>query len=169
MFWTLNASQIRPLTALMSLLSCLAISLPSFCPLMLSEKPANVPAEQSTPKMVQLLNEIVRDHLIPPKSPEQYAPDVQALGKEILNFIDALCWRTPDEHAEKFVSLRRDRIKLTAGCRLSCIAFEHELLSIMLDDSQPVWMLARTARILAVLATRALFMAFAVKDMTITY
>ena len=112
--WMLTSSQIHPLTALMSLLSCLAISLTSFCPLLLSQRQANFPAEQSTPKILQLLHEIVRDNLIPPKPPdEDYPLDVRALGKETLNLLDALCWRTPDEHVEKFVSSQGDRIILT--------------------------------------------------------
>ena len=111
--WILTSPQIHPLTALMSLLSCLAISLTSFCPLLLSKRQANFPAEQAAPKILQLLHEIVQDNLIPPKPPdEDYPLDVRALGKETLNLLDALCWRTPDEHVEKFVPSQGDRMML---------------------------------------------------------
>jgi hypothetical protein len=154
----LTTLQLHPLTALMSLLSCLAMSLSSFCPFLLSERPANVPAEQSTPLLLQLLHEIVRVHLIPPKPPdEDYAPDIQVLCKETMNLLDALCWMTPDEHAEKYVSFatRSACLILNHHLRLSCIPLDHEMLSIMLDASQPAWMRARSSRILVVLTTRA--------------
>jgi hypothetical protein len=154
----LTTLQLHPLTALMSLLSCLTMSLSSFCPFLLSERPANGPAEQSTPLLLELLHEIVRDHLIPPKPPdEDYAPDIQALCKETMNLLDALCWMSPDEHAEKYFFFATESacLILNDHPRLSCIPLDHEMLSIMLDASQPTWMVARSARILVILATRA--------------
>jgi len=94
-----DEKQMAALTALLSLFSCLILSFPSFGRSLLSESRAS---PHSAPPVLELLCDIVRDYLSPPKPPSRiHNSDVLVLGKETFSLLEALCWNVPEEVAER--------------------------------------------------------------------
>jgi hypothetical protein len=104
------------------------------------------------PWILILMCEIVRDQL-------EYSKQVDrkdALAKETINVMEALCWNMPERLVGKCVPphfLLCHRV-VNDSLRLAVIPCSREVVSILLHNSQPSWLLARSARLLATLATR---------------
>jgi hypothetical protein len=58
---------------------------------------------QSMPNMLEPLCDIIRDQLAPQKQVDKDA-SLRSLAKETFGFLEALCWKIPDELAERYVT-----------------------------------------------------------------
>ncbi|KAJ6587023.1 hypothetical protein DFH09DRAFT_1142331 [Mycena vulgaris] len=117
---------IPALAALLNLLTCLSSSLPMFTTSLFVEEGDNF-------DIIGLLCAVVRDHLDPAK----HTHPGSALGNETIGLLEGLCW-----------DVRDDLI-----VRLARLCTSNDVLMILLDSSQPSWLLLRTTRLLVFLAT----------------
>ncbi|KAJ7703096.1 hypothetical protein B0H17DRAFT_86726 [Mycena rosella] len=117
---------ISALAALLNLLTCLSSSLPMFTASLLAEQADAV-------DIIGVLCTIVHDHLEPAKRTHPGS----ALGNETVGLLEGLCWNVKDD---------------LIG-RLARICNNNDILMMLLDDSQPPWLLVRSTRLLVFLAT----------------
>ena len=91
--------QIWPLTGLLSLLTSLSYSLPSFSSFLLSssEEDPNGP-----PKMLVVLCDTIRKHLVPTGVTVKASDDsVKFLALSVMELVESLCWNIPEDLGEQ--------------------------------------------------------------------
>ncbi|KAL6308039.1 hypothetical protein BKA93DRAFT_765040 [Sparassis latifolia] len=121
---------IPALTALFSLLREVVLWQRMFARLFLSTTDDDAP-----PTIIALLCDVIRTCLNPPNEP--MSEELSPLALRTLRLLEMLAWSAPDDLA----------------IRLSFILKSPNVLSILLAPSQPTWLLHRSARLLAFLAS----------------
>ncbi|KAJ6594001.1 hypothetical protein B0H19DRAFT_45348 [Mycena capillaripes] len=114
------------LAALLDLLICLCCSLPLFAPSLLAQTGDDV-------DILEVLCSIIREHLDPTKRTRTYF----TLGGGTVGLLEGLCWNVKDD---------------LIG-RLAMICKSKDILMILLDTSQPSWLVGRSVQLLVFLAT----------------
>ncbi|KAI0930684.1 hypothetical protein AcV5_007334 [Taiwanofungus camphoratus] len=128
--------ELEGLTALLDLLRVLTLLIPPFPPLLLSSPLGqNNDFFEPSPQIISVLCNIIRNHLTP--SNEVMSNEMVALAKATLGLLEALTWNIPMELVP----------------RLSGIPRSPRVLSTLLAPSQPTWLLYRSTRLLALLAS----------------
>ncbi|KAJ7680427.1 hypothetical protein DFH06DRAFT_1315198 [Mycena polygramma] len=120
---------VSELSALLNLLVCLSCSLPDFAPCLLAQKRE----DEGEHDILEILCSIIRDHVDPAKRTHSRS----ALGGETIGLLEGLCWNVKDDSID----------------RLAVLCDSKDILMILLDVSQPGWLVGRTVRLLVFLAT----------------
>ncbi|KAL0956497.1 hypothetical protein HGRIS_002641 [Hohenbuehelia grisea] len=124
-----TANLIHPLAPLLNLLMTLCYSLPKFTAALLS-----IFHEETEPPLLTCqLCSLIASHL-DVKNPSEYR---DALGREILALLQALCWNVPEDLEPKLAS----------------IPFNKDAMTTLTQPSQPDWLLLQSVRLLNLLAT----------------
>ncbi|PCH43528.1 hypothetical protein WOLCODRAFT_164517 [Wolfiporia cocos MD-104 SS10] len=132
----------KPLSCILNLLKILALSLLTFPQLVLSRPIEYDDGSDESPRILDVLCNIVRMHFgTKEKLEEQQREHIEELAKETLGFMEVLIWSIQDE----------DEL----ASRLSTIPLTPDVLSTMLSPTQRTWMLYRSTRVLALLATHS--------------
>lgn len=143
-----------PLTALLSLLTSLSYSLPTFSSFLLTPNDQ----EGHTPAVILvMICSIIRDHLSPSSATikDNAADSVHALATSTISLVESLCWNISDDMESQYVSaVLPPPLSLISALRLSVIPRSPQVLSVLLDAAQPLWLLSKSARMLMLLSSR---------------
>ncbi|KAJ7072237.1 hypothetical protein C8F01DRAFT_235634 [Mycena amicta] len=123
----INTNQLGALAVLLDLLGTLSRSLPTFSMVLLNQSVVN----DDEFDLVEILCPVIREQLASSKS-----EDNQPLAHEVLGLLEDMCWNLKDD----------------AYLRFSMFC-EPELLMVLLDTSQPSWLLCRVSGLLLQAAT----------------
>jgi hypothetical protein len=148
--------QMSPLTALLSLLTNLSYSLPSFSSFLLSPSEDD-PDGRSPAKILVILCDVIRKHLIPTRATIKSNEDdvVKDLATSTISLMESLCWNIPEDLEEQYVGSPFIHITTLTQChRLAVIARSPRVLSILLDSAQPPWLWSKSVRLLVFISTR---------------
>ncbi|EGN99743.1 hypothetical protein SERLA73DRAFT_179920 [Serpula lacrymans var. lacrymans S7.3] len=131
-------NSIPALTALFSLLTCLTCTIPSFSPVLVSIR-KDESDEDSPAEIVSIFCTIVQNFFTLFKDTKaEIDPDVASLARENMDLFESLCWQLPSD---------------LESC-LTLIVRSPQVFTILLDASQPPWLLERSARLLVWLSAR---------------
>lgn len=86
-----------PLTALLSLLTNLSYTLPSFSSFLLC------PSEDGPPRILAILCDVVRQRMAPQQTSD--AGKFRALAECVIGLLESLCWNIPEDLEQQYVPL----------------------------------------------------------------
>lgn len=94
-----------PLTALLTLLTNLSYTLPSFSSFLLC------PSGDGSPRILVIVCGVIRQRLAP--QPTGDADTFRALAEGVIGLLEALCWNIPDELQHQYAPLLFLELQLT--------------------------------------------------------
>ena len=138
---------------LLNLLRELVMSLPKFRVILVCSR-IGVDNEDGDTFLLDILFKIILEHVQPTKT-HIYR---DTLAKEILSFLESLCFSASPEAIEKWVTKASFAyfINFFSPYRLGSILRNREVLMVLMHISQPAWLLDQSSRLLVLLSTRTL-------------
>ncbi|KZP18692.1 hypothetical protein FIBSPDRAFT_828969 [Athelia psychrophila] len=121
-----------PLTALLTLLTNLSYTLPSFSSFLLC------PSVDGSPRILAIICGVIRQRLAPQQVSD--AETFRALAEGVIGLLESLCWNIPDD----------------LQYHLGYIPRSPQVLAVLLDSIQPLWLLHRSSKLLVYLSSRPL-------------
>jgi hypothetical protein len=101
-------------------------------------KPDDNLDEQPPSQILIYLAEIIRDRLAPKDhSRFGYAVELSSLARQVVGSLESFCWNLPSEFDEM----------------LGLIIRRPQMLSILLDKSQPTWLLSQASHLLMLISS----------------
>jgi hypothetical protein len=97
-----DLDQLKPLAALLNLMTLLAYAFSSFSAALLALTSTSASNDQPSSKIVDALSAIVQEHIVPPKD-VGHGAETTSLARECIALLECLCWNVPERFQDQYV------------------------------------------------------------------